>query len=51
MSNQRFSVGRVTDEVHFTADLGADWLDRVELMMAVEDQFAAWKSPTTMLIG
>jgi hypothetical protein len=42
MSNQRFSVGRVTDEAHFTADLGADWLDRVELMMAVEDQFAGF---------
>jgi acyl carrier protein len=34
------SVGRVTDEAHFTDDLGADWLDRLELMIAVEDQFA-----------
>ena len=34
------SVGRVTDKAHFTADLGADWLDRLELMIAVEDQFA-----------
>ena len=34
------SVRRVTDEAHFTDDLGADWLDRLELMMAVEDQFA-----------
>ena len=34
------SVGRVTDEAHFTNDLGADWLDRLELMMVVEDQFA-----------
>ena len=34
------SVGRVTDEAHFTNDLGADWLDRLELMMMVEDQFA-----------
>ena len=33
------SVGRVTDEAHFTNDLGADWLDRLELMMVVEDQF------------
>ncbi len=33
------SVGRVTDEAHFTTDLGADWLDRLELMMAVEDRF------------
>ena len=34
------SIGRVTDEAHFTNDLGADWLDRLELMMVVEDQFA-----------
>src|SRR5262249_23429672 len=34
------SVGRVTDEAHISNDLGADWLGRLELMMAVEDQFA-----------
>src|SRR5215471_20291408 len=34
------SVGRVTDGAHLTDDLGADWLDRLDLMMAVEDQFA-----------
>src|SRR5262245_31262949 len=35
------SVGRVTDEAHFTDDLlGADWLDRLDLMIAVEGQFA-----------
>ena len=34
------SVSRVTDEAHFTTDLGADWLDRLDLMMAVEDRFA-----------
>src|SRR5499433_3064546 len=33
------SVGRVTDEAHFTNDLGADWLDHLELLMMVEDQF------------
>ena len=33
------SVGRVTDEAHLIHDLGADWLDRLELMVAVEDQF------------
>src|SRR5262245_49034740 len=33
------SVCRVTDEAHFTNDLGADWLDHLELMMMVEDQF------------
>src|SRR2546427_12621993 len=39
------SVGRVTDEAHFTDDLGADWLDRVDLMIAVEDQFAGGEIP------
>src|SRR5262249_35553476 len=34
------SASRVTDEAHFAKDLGADWLDRLDLMMAVEDQFA-----------
>ena len=33
------SVGRVTNEAHFTHDLGADWLDRYELMIVVEDHF------------
>src|SRR5258708_21888153 len=33
------SVGHVTDEAHFTHDLGADWLDRYELMMVIEDHF------------
>jgi acyl carrier protein len=33
-------IERLTDEAHFTDDLGADWLDRLELTMAVEDQFA-----------
>jgi acyl carrier protein len=31
--------GRITDETHFTDDLGADWLDRLELIMVIEDQF------------
>jgi acyl carrier protein len=33
-------VKRVTDEAHFTNDLGADWLDRLELMIVIEDWFA-----------
>ena len=39
------SVGRVTDGAHLTDDLGADWLDRLELMMAVEDQLAGVEIP------
>src|SRR5215472_1848544 len=30
----------ITSETHFTNDLGADLIDRVELMLAIEDQFA-----------
>jgi acyl carrier protein len=33
-------VKRVTDEARFTDDLGADWLDCLELMIVIEDQFA-----------
>src|SRR5215468_7264791 len=33
-------VKRVTDEAHFTDDLGADWLDRLELMIVIEDRVA-----------
>jgi acyl carrier protein len=32
-------VKRVTDEAHFSDDLGADWLDRLDLMILIEDQF------------
>ena len=38
----------VTSETHFTNDLGADLLDRVELMLAIEAKLLAWKSRTTM---
>ena len=33
-------IESVTTETHFTNDLGADLFDRVELMLAIEDQFA-----------
>jgi acyl carrier protein len=29
---------RVTDEARFRDDFGADWLDRLELIIAIEDQ-------------
>src|SRR5260370_30729372 len=53
--NERFDIGkmraliadhldadirRVTDDAHFSNDLGANWLDRLELMILIEDQFA-----------
>jgi acyl carrier protein len=33
-------ITRVTDDASFRDDLGANWLDRLELMMRIEDQFA-----------
>jgi acyl carrier protein len=35
----RVDVEFVTSETHLANDLGADSLDRVELMLAIEDQF------------
>lgn len=33
-------VGRITDGAHLRNDLGADWLDRLELLILIEDKFA-----------
>jgi acyl carrier protein len=35
-------ANRLTDEARFR-DLGADWLDRLELMIAIEDQVAGFE--------
>src|SRR5438046_9913968 len=32
-------IKRVTDAAHFADDLGADWLERLELMIEIEAQF------------
>ena len=37
----RVDIEFVTSEAHFTHDLGADLIDRVELMLAIEEQFAS----------
>jgi len=31
---------QVTDEAHLSDDLGLDWLDKLELMILIEDEFA-----------
>ncbi|HEV3371434.1 MAG TPA: acyl carrier protein [Xanthobacteraceae bacterium] len=36
----RVNPRQLTDESRLRDDLGADWLDRLELMIAVEDQLA-----------
>jgi len=33
-------VKQVTDETHLTDDLGLDWLDQLELLVLIEDEFA-----------
>jgi acyl carrier protein len=33
-------IKHVTNEAHFTDDLGVDWLDRLELLILIEDEFA-----------
>jgi acyl carrier protein len=34
---------RVTSEARFRDDFGADWLDRLELIIAIEDQVAGFE--------
>jgi acyl carrier protein len=34
---------RVTDEARFHDDLGADWLDRLEVIIAIEDQVSGFE--------
>jgi len=31
---------QVSDEAHFSDDLGLDWLDQLELMILIEDELA-----------
>lgn len=40
LNSSGVDIESVTSETHFTYDLGADFLDRVGLMIAIEDQFA-----------
>jgi acyl carrier protein len=34
---------RLTDEASFRDDLGADWLDRLEVMIAIEDRVSGFE--------
>jgi acyl carrier protein len=40
---------RVTDEAHFNDDLGLNWLDEIELMILIEDQFAGVEISETQI--
>ena len=39
----RVDPRRVTDGARFQDDLGADWLDRLEVIIAIEDQVAGFE--------
>ncbi len=39
---------KVTDETHFTDDLGLDWLDQVELMIRLKINSTPWNFRTLM---
>jgi acyl carrier protein len=39
----RIDPGRLTDDARFHEDLGADWLDRLELLIAIEDQIPGFE--------
>jgi acyl carrier protein len=40
---------RLTDESRLRDDLGADWLDRLELMIAIEDQVPGFEVADVMV--
>jgi len=42
---QHFGIDpeRLTDEAHFRDDLGADWLDRLEVIIAIECQVSSFE--------
>jgi acyl carrier protein len=35
----QIDVNRVVDEAHLSDDLGADWLDQIDLLIMIEDEF------------
>jgi acyl carrier protein len=45
---------RVTDEAHLSDDLGIEWLDQIELLLIIEDEFAGIQfsdPPAIELVG
>jgi acyl carrier protein len=39
----KIDPGRLKDEARFQEDLGADWLDRLELLIAIEDRIPGFE--------
>ncbi len=47
-------ASRVTDEAHLSDDLGTEWLDQIELLLIIEDEFAGIQfsdPPAIELVG
>lgn len=47
-------ASRVTDEANLGDDLGIEWLDQIELLLIIEDEFAGIQfsdPPATELVG
>lgn len=47
-------ASRVTDEAHLSDDLGIEWLDQIELLLIIEDEFAGIQfsdPPAIELVG
>jgi acyl carrier protein len=47
-------ASRVTDEANLSDDLGIEWLDQIELLLIIEDEFAGIQfsdPPTIELVG
>jgi acyl carrier protein len=42
------AMDRLRDEARLKDDLGADWLDRLELMIVLEDQIGKFELPDTV---
>ncbi|HEV2717640.1 MAG TPA: acyl carrier protein [Terriglobales bacterium] len=50
----RVDPSRVTDEAHLSDDLGIEWLDQIELLLIIEDEFAGIQfsdPPAIELVG
>jgi acyl carrier protein len=47
-------ASRITDEAHLSDDLGIEWLDQIELLLIIEDEFAGIQfsdPPAIELVG
>jgi acyl carrier protein len=46
----RIDPNRLSDDARFREDLGADWLDRLEMLIAIEDRIPGFEI-TDVIVG